>query len=305
MTLLDDMARLMREGRLGHAYLVNGDPMEEGKRFAVDLIVRLYGVLTEKPEPQIRHRVADRLHPDVHWVEPRGKLRQIKVEEVKLALKRIHEKSFEGGWKVVVFLGAERMNPSSGNKLLKSLEEPPENTLILLVSGSPEQLLPTLRSRCQFLSIPAEAAADDSWLEPLVELLRMGPPRNLRARLDRAAAFRDFFDLAARDAVESETGDGDEPMEQDVENARETAARRQMQRKIMAAVEAWYRDVLVCKSGGNPDSLLYPGSRVALEAQAESLPMKSILKIMDNVHQAAWRLDGNLPVQVALESSIF
>lgn len=305
MTLLDDLRRLMAEGRLGHAYLVNADPTGDGLRFAEDLAVLALRADSALPEAQIRHRVEARSHPDVHWVEPRGKLRQIKVDDVSRALKAIYEKSFEGGWKVVVFPGAERMNPASGNKLLKSLEEPPEKTLLVLVTATPERLLPTLRSRCQWLTLPSSAAADAPWLAALKGLLAQGPPRNLRSRLERAAAFRDFFEVAAREEVERESGEEEEHLEEDVVNARETAARRRLQRDVLAAVEAWYRDVLVCKAGGGSDELLYPDLREVLRQQAEGLPLKSIHKLLENVRAAARELDGNLPVQVVLEGTVF
>ncbi|MEX2606885.1 MAG: hypothetical protein WD708_06025, partial [Kiritimatiellia bacterium] len=252
MTLLEDMRRLLDQGILGHAYVCQGDPLVEGKAFAEELGVLLMSQSGKHPPEKIRHRVEARLHPDVHWVEPRGKLRQIRVEDVQLALQRIHEKSFEGGWKMVVFMSAERLNPSSGNKLLKSLEEPPDSTLILLVSDASEQLLPTLRSRCQTLNVPKGPAAVGVWRESLIELLSIGPPRSLRARLDRAAQFRDFFDQAAQSqlALEGNESDDEEEVDEDVENARESEARRKIQRTVMVAVEEWYRDVMVCKQGG-------------------------------------------------------
>jgi DNA polymerase-3 subunit delta' len=295
----------MGEGRLGHAYLVSGDPNGEGMRFAEEMAVMVLGAGTTLPEAQTRHRVQARLHPDVHWVEPRGKLRQIKVEDVSAALKAIYEKSFEGGWKIVVFPGAERMNPSSGNKLLKSLEEPPANTLLLLVSSQPERLLTTLRSRCQWLTLPKSAEEEPAWMDPLKGLLANGPPRSLRARLERAAAFRDFFEIAAREEVERETVDGEENLEEDVVNARETAARRRLQRDVLSAVEGWYRDLLVCKTGGDSRLLQYADLEDIVREQAESLPMKSIRKLMENVRAAARELDGNLPVQVVLEGTVF
>jgi DNA polymerase-3 subunit delta' len=305
MTLLDDLHRLMAEGRLGHAYILNGDPGGEGLRMAEEVALLALGHGSSLPEAQLRHRIQGRLHPDVHWVEPRGKLRQIKVEDVSGALKQIYEKSFEGGWKVVVFLGAERMNPSSGNKLLKSLEEPPDKTLLLLVTGSPERLLSTLRSRCQWLTLPRHSQAEPGWLKPLLGLLANGPPRSLRGRLDRAAAFRDFFDLAAKQEVEQEQGEDEENLEEDVVNARETAARRRLQRDVLAAVETWYRDVLVCKTAGEGAPLQYPDLVDILKEQADGLPLKSIRKLMENVQTASRELDGNLPIQVVLEGSVF
>ncbi len=310
MTLLEDMRKLLGQGNLGHAYLCHGDPLVEGKAFAEELGVLLMSQSGKSTPEKIQHRVEARSHPDVHWVEPRGKLRQIRVEDVQLALQRIHEKSFEGGWKLVVFMSAERLNPSSGNKLLKSLEEPPANTLILLVSDAAEQLLPTLRSRCQTLNVPKGRAAVGVWQESLIELLSIGPPRSLRARLDRAAMFRDFFEQAAQShlALEGNESD-DEEVDEDVENARESEARRKIQRAVLVAVEEWYRDVMVCKQGGSAEilheTLRYPQQVKILMQQSDSLPLKSIFKIIENIRTAARNLNGNLPVQVVLEQSVF
>lgn len=310
MTLLEDMRRLLDQGNLGHAYLCQGDPLVEGKAFAEELGGLLMSQSGKSTPEKIQHRVEARSHPDVHWVEPRGKLRQIRVEDVQLALQRIHEKSFEGGWKLVIFMSAERLNPSSGNKLLKSLEEPPANTLILLVSDAAEQLLPTLRSRCQTLNVPKGPAAVGVWRESLIELLSIGPPRSLRARLDRAAMFRDFFDLAAQSQLALEGNESDdEEVDEDVENARESEARRKIQRTVLVAVEEWYRDVMVCKQGGSAETLhetlRYPQQVKILMQQSDSLPLKSIFKIIENIRTAARNLNGNLPVQVVLEQSVF
>lgn len=306
MSLLDELQRLYQQGQMGHAYLCVGDPLVEGKAFAEEMAVMILSDPGGAGDKKLRHRVEARLHPDVHWVEPRGKLRQIKVDDLKITLKRIHEKSFEGGWKLVIFLAAERLNPSSGNKLLKSLEEPPPNTLILLVSDAPEQILDTLRSRCQTLNLPKAVHAEAAWRQGLIELLCMGPPRNLRARLDRAARFRDFFEETAKSQVDLEDkDDSDEEVSEDVENARMSDTRRKMQRTVMSAVEEWYRDVMVCKQVEDPTQLRYPTEKRVLQEQAESLPMKSILKIIQNIRTASRRFDGNLPVQVVLEQFVF
>lgn len=304
MSLIGELTTLHQKGLLGHAYLCVGDPLSEGKRFAEEIAVML---LAGADPVKAQHRVQSRLHPDVHWVEPRGKLRQILVDDMQEALKQIHEKSFEGGWKVLIFLSAERLNPSSGNKLLKSLEEPPARTLILLVSESPEQILDTLRSRCQTLHLPRQLHEESPWRAALIDLLLEGPPRSLASRLVRAARFRDFFDEAAQVqmALEDEELSSEEEVDDDVENARMTELRRKMQRAVMATVEAWYRDVLVCKQGESRAALRFPEQQEALCRQAEGLPMKSIQKILENVRLAARRFEGNLPVQVVLEQFVF
>ena len=303
--LLEEMTGLLEKGQLGHAYICVGDPLVEGKEF-VERLASLV-LAFEKPgtEEACLHRVQDRLHPDVTWVEPRGKLRQIKVEDMRKALKRIQEKSFEGGWKVIIFLGADRLNPNSGNTLLKNLEEPPERTLLLLVSQQPSNMLPTLFSRCQILRIPSGTRIQPAWGNDFEALMRKGPPMNLRARLERAAAFRDFFTAAAQQQMEADPIPEEDILEDDVENARETEARRTVQQGILAAVEQWYRDVMVLQEGGGSESLFFPESESELRDQAKTFPGHAIEKLIANTRTAAQKLEGNLPVQVVLEQVIF
>ena len=79
---------------------------------------------------------------------------QIGVDEAQEIVKKLSLKSYEGGYKVMLIWMAEKMNGSAANKLLKLLEEPPEKTVFILVTEDEEQLLQTIRSRCQILRFP-------------------------------------------------------------------------------------------------------------------------------------------------------
>ena len=79
---------------------------------------------------------------------------QIGVDEAQDIVKKLSLKSYEGGYKVMLIWMAEKMNGSAANKLLKLIEEPPEKTVFILVSEDEEQLLQTIRSRCQILHFP-------------------------------------------------------------------------------------------------------------------------------------------------------
>ncbi len=309
MNLLDQISVLIDEKRLAHGYVIQGDPLTDGKQFAVEILCRLFEQTASKNASE-RHRIETRIHPDVFWVEPASKLRQILNKNVEAAMKRISEKSFEGGWKAVVFLGAERMNDSASNRLLKTLEEPPENTFLLLVTDAPEQLMSTIRSRCQSLIAPRVPAPPPPWADALLEILREGPPRSLLDRLLRAARFRSFMEEAAKAQIEAEDEDGGEevPEEADVEeavqNARETAVRRLIQRQVMEAVEAWYRDVLIVKLTGSTEGLRYPMAAEDVKRQAEPLQTGDIYKLLENTRSIAGRLESNTPLQVVMESAV-
>ena len=79
---------------------------------------------------------------------------QIGVDEAHDIVKKLSLKSYEGGYKVLILWMAEKMNISASNKLLKLIEEPPAKTVLLLIAEDEEQLINTIRSRCQILHFP-------------------------------------------------------------------------------------------------------------------------------------------------------
>ena len=79
---------------------------------------------------------------------------QIGVDEAQDMVKKLSLKSYEGGYKVLIVWMAEKMNTSAANKLLKLIEEPPNKTILLLLAEDEEQIINTIRSRCQILNFP-------------------------------------------------------------------------------------------------------------------------------------------------------
>jgi DNA polymerase-3 subunit delta' len=107
-------------------------------------------------------------HGDMQFVHPEGKSRVISVKQIRDIVEFGHKTAGYGSRKVVLFTPAESMNISSANALLKSLEEPPANTYMLLVSHRPHGLPATVRSRCQQFRLPIPSV-DESlpWLDQL------------------------------------------------------------------------------------------------------------------------------------------
>lgn len=94
-------------------------------------------------------------HPDVKVVAPVSKSRVIKVDTIESINEFASLRAFESTWRVFILLDAERMNLTAQNHFLKTLEEPPGNSLFVLVTEFPRVLLPTIRSRCQQLRFGA------------------------------------------------------------------------------------------------------------------------------------------------------
>lgn len=171
----------LNAGRLPHAWLFGG-PAGIGKatlafRFARFVLAQgaeaagagggaggLFGAVPLPPDSlhvdpaaPVFSRIKAGGHADLLTVErqfddKKGKMKQdIAVDDVRRVGPFLRMTSAEGGWRVVVIDGAERMNLSGQNAILKILEEPPAGALLLLVTENPGSLLPTIRSRCRRL----------------------------------------------------------------------------------------------------------------------------------------------------------
>ncbi len=167
-----DAAR--QANRLGHAWLICG-PAGSGKlNLALVLATRLLRGAVGEPPPlpaadaiaamRNRHVPTDH-HPDLHWLYPEEDKRTISVDQVRAIGEALTLKSHAGGAKVVIVEPADGMTVAAANALLKTLEEPSENTYLLLLAEQPGALPATIRSRCQRLVVAApDRDALGAWL---------------------------------------------------------------------------------------------------------------------------------------------
>lgn len=181
-----------RSGRLHHAWLFCGPP-GIGKatlawRFARWLLAGMPAAdppLQVDPASAVFRRVAADTHADCFTLEPntgdRGTKRVLRVEDAREAVRFLTQTAAEGGWRVVVLDEAERADQAAvQNTLLKTLEEPPPRTVLLLVCSAPQRLLPTIRSRCRRLDLNPLPAAE---MKMLLARLLPGTGSAERARL--------------------------------------------------------------------------------------------------------------------------
>ena len=164
---LEALRGALRSGSIHHAWLFGG-PEGVGKELCA---VGFVQALLCEQSPHVGcgscsscARVSRRNHPDVTWVMPEHEQvergfagrsdfthvpsREIKVDQVRALQERLSLRALEGRYKVAVVASAEKLNDKAQNAFLKTLEEPPAGTIILLLSTSLDGLLPTIRSRC-------------------------------------------------------------------------------------------------------------------------------------------------------------
>lgn len=162
--------------RLPHAILLAG-PQGLGKgEFARDLAQSL---LCEQPgdaglacgQCRACAKFMAASHPDFWVVEPEEPGKAIKVDQIRDLIRQFALASHQGGYRIAIVRPAELMNLAAANSLLKTLEEPPANTLILLLSASPSLLPATILSRCQRLDfVPPAHEQALAWLTAQPEI---------------------------------------------------------------------------------------------------------------------------------------
>src|SRR4030081_833070 len=146
------LSRAYERNRLGHAYLISGPPGSGKRGLASDLSNLLSGsksadVFVSPP-------------PGVYLAEPESKSRRIVIDQVRTLEHALQMRSANGHRKIAIITDADRLQPQAANAFLKTLEEPPNDSLLLLLSSMPEVLPDTILSRC--ISIPLAVDADET-----------------------------------------------------------------------------------------------------------------------------------------------
>jgi DNA polymerase-3 subunit delta' len=209
------LGRALASGRLAHGWLLTGPP-GIGKatlafRFARALLAGPDAVnaqLALRPDHPVLRQVAQGVHPDLVVLEaerdPRtGRLRsEITVATVRAATASLQVTAAAGGWRVAVVDGAESMNRSAANALLKTLEEPPARAVLILISHRPGSLAATIRSRCAKLRLSplrddVVAAALARWAPDLKPEERHALTLLARGSIGRALAMAEGGQLAS------------------------------------------------------------------------------------------------------------
>lgn len=296
------------QGRLPHALLFSG-PRGVGKArftlaFAQSMLCRERDA-ENNPCGVCRHchLLHSGGHPDFQWVGPDAdsKSGEIRIETIRALTGGASLTAQSGGYKVVVIQPAHRMNTAAANSLLKTLEEPTKETLIILLTDQPAVLLPTIRSRCQqmpFRIPPREASL--AWLEGK---LSQGDGATLLALASGAPLLALELDdaelLAARERMLREFLDLANPRQDPVALA--GAWQGFDSRLLLEWLSGWVIDLLRLKTTAQPPQLFNRDQAQALHRLADKLNSETLHRFLGLVYAARGLIDGNLNPQLALE----
>jgi DNA polymerase III subunit delta' len=305
---LDYLRGAQQRRRLAHAYLIAG-AIGSGKRtLAADLTHLVNGA----PAAAILAGNA----PDVYLAAPESKSRRIVIEQIRNLEHALQMRASDGRRKVAIISEADRMQAQAANAFLKTLEEPPNNSLLLLLSSIPEVLPDTIRSRC--IEIPL-AAPNDPRLSveqtELVELLDSLAPdggevheayrivqgcQRLLGQMRQAIQDENAAALKREEARYKQTTGG-EWLETREDHYKALTESLYLHRRseLIETLFRWWGDVLRASTGVATREL--PEARASTEALAARLTTPDVLRRLRRLEELRDHLDRNIQEALALE----
>ncbi|MCU0794376.1 MAG: hypothetical protein MUF31_00370 [Akkermansiaceae bacterium] len=312
-----------QRGRLAHAFLISGARGAGKEELAARVIRLLEGPKESGGMDLFGEPVVETVTPldelTGEWVRvlrPQSKSRKITVEAIRELEKSLHRVAGGKTWKVGVIVDADRLVTAAENAFLKTLEEPPPQTLLLLLTENPGAMLPTVLSRCVRLPLMGAAAVVEGpaaeFMQALDWLSREGLGQPMAALglkacfSDLLAQTREKIDQAGKELLKEEEKALKGAVEGDWFKRREEAMKAEVEAdylneraKLFDLLQSFMADVMRQKVGGG--GLELPTVSAATKRLADAETMPGMIRRMDALHQLRQTLETNAQEQLALE----
>ena len=304
----------IRTGKVVQSYLFVGNE-GIGKRWAAVQFSKALNCLNNPVESGDAcdqcvscRKIDEGVHPDLLLLEPENQA--IKVDQVRQMQKVLAYKPYEGRRRVCIIAAADRMAPHMSNILLKTLEEPPLHTVIVLLARHPRLMLPTILSRCQLIRFhPLPVTLVSQWLSQqhgldekeahlLAGLSEGSPGKSLELQeqirqMPRENLLRDWLGPATLSFAKMEDWVEAMPSE------------RTDLILVLEVAKTLLRDLVIVKTLGDDSKLIHADLQEDMTAIASKHSLPTLLKRVGAVHQTLMDISpirGNANVRLSLEA---
>jgi len=326
------LQRSLERGRLAHAYLFTGDRVA-GLEPVARTLAKTLNCLEPAKKGQAAVDCCDQCpscqkidngqHPDIHWVRPESKSRVIVTDQMRELMQEIHLRPSEAEYKVAIVVAADRLRVEAANAFLKTLEEPPPKSILILLTSEPERVLETIRSRCLRLKFAGQGVralepGQMAWLTSFSDLAAAEHKSLLGRYCLMDALLKKLNDLKAgiEDALTANSPlqrykdaepQWQEKWEEELKAAIEAEYRRQ-RADLLAVLQAWLRDVWLLTLGvtdSKQDHQLLNFPQVAgTKNVARRISAKDALENLSILEQLQRWLHTNVQEALTLEVSL-
>lgn len=296
--------------KVSHAYILNGDKGMGKKMLSKTFAMALQCEKgAEEPCMECRscRQVMSDSHPDIKYIT-HGKPNVIAVDEIREQINNdIQIKPYSGPYKIYIVDEAEKMNPQAQNALLKTIEEPPEYGIIILLTANSEMFLPTILSRCVMLNMKLmeKGQMRDYLMKKLgipdyhADVITAFAGGNLGKAI-RLASSEDFSELK---------GSVTHLLEYigDMETYEVVMAVKQAEKykvdidDYIDLMMVWYRDVLMFKVSRDMNELTFKDEYGYIKEQAERISFNGVEEILNAMDKAKVRIRANVNFDLAIE----
>lgn len=319
------LQRSLERGRLGHAYLLGGSDLAE-----LETIARTLAKAVNCQAPPSRsakglpldscdkcescRKIDAANHPDITWIRPESKSRVITIEQMRDLMHTIHLKPTVAPFKFGMIVAADRLNIQAANAFLKTLEEPPANSILVLLSSEPRRILETILSRCLRLNFSGEAAQHPSalaWMSQFSEAAS-AEQRSLLTRyqllsvlLNRLNELKDGISESLTKRSPLERFDDIEPglrekWEDELTAAIEAEYRRQ-RADLLTSMQWWFRDVWLTSMRLGAELLTFPQLAASIKKVAGRISPADAMRNLRLLEETQRLLYTNVQEALALE----
>jgi DNA polymerase-3 subunit delta' len=305
------LKRAIKTDKVFHSYLFLGNE-GIGKKYVALEFAKVLNCLqrgTEKEDACDRcpscKKIDRSLHPDVLLIEPEGQT--LKVDQVRQMQRDLAYRPYEGERRVCILTAADRMAPNMSNTLLKTLEEPPLHTVIILLANNPKLLLPTILSRChpvRFHPLPIPLVS--KWLVEQKGL--NGEEAHLLASLSEGSPGKaleiqeEIRQVPREELLVSWLGSKSFTFEKMENWAESLPSQRENLLLILEVAKTLLRDLVMVKALRQGPKLIHSDLLPQMETLAAAWSISSLLKRMEILHQTTLAIRSNANTTLALEA---
>ena len=308
--IIGHLKNAIESGKISHSYIFTGEP-GSGKKLLAGTFAATLQCEAGGTEPCQKcdscKKAMGKNHPDIIMVS-HEKPGTITIDEIRdQVINDIDIRPYYSPYKIYIIADADLMTPQAQNALLKTIEEPPEYAVIMLLTENAEALLPTIRSRCVMMKL--RNIKDQLVKKYLMEQMEIPDYKAdvcvafAQGNMGKAImlATSEYFNEIKEEVVHLLRNIDEMNVSELMDAVKKCMTYKMEINDYLDMIAIWYRDVLIYKATKNVDRVVFSDQLRYIKARASKSSYEGIENILDAIEKAKARLKANVNFDLAFE----